>query len=172
MIGSAALGAVGTMLTSGGPGMLLSVCLVAGTVAAGLVVRQREAYLIIPVPALAYLVAALTAGLAGSGAGSVTDLAVNALQWVAHGFGTMLLATILAIGITAARWWMAVQRAGLPRRQGPQRAPGDPRRGGSGYDGGHGARANPGRQHPPDYQESRRDEPQPPDRPLLGSACR
>jgi len=175
VIGSAAVGAVGTMLTSGGPGTLLGVCLIAGTVAAGLAVRQPETYLIIPVPALAYLVAALVAGVAGSGAASHTALALDALQWIAHGFGTMLLATIIAIGITAARWWMTVQRAGaqrrpVPRRPTQRRSTGGSRQGGSGDRGQYGSRADPGSE--PGYPGDSWDEPQPPDRTLLRPARR
>jgi hypothetical protein len=85
---------------------VLGVCLVAGTVAGALAVRPRTGYLILPVPAIAYLIAALIAGLIynRSNDGSSTFLAVNGTQWIASGFIAMAVATGLAIVITAIRW--------------------------------------------------------------------
>ena len=107
MIGAAALGALVTVLTGSGPGYVLGAFLIAGTAAAALAVRPRGVYLIIPVPALAYVVAAATAGLiqaneqaAGT---SLTALAVSAAQWIASGFPAMTVATIVAIAVTVTR---------------------------------------------------------------------
>jgi hypothetical protein len=63
-------------------------------------------YLIIPVPALSYVVGATIAGLIHDRAddGSLTGLAVHAAQWIASGFLAMSVATLLAIAITAVRW--------------------------------------------------------------------
>jgi hypothetical protein len=112
--GAAALGTLATIAAGNGPGVLLGAFLVAGTLAAALTVHPRAVYLLIPVPALAYPVAAIIAGLAaGHPAGtSHTALAVGAAQWAASGFIAMTAATVLAIGITAARW--------------PRRRPGHP----------------------------------------------
>ena len=121
---AAALGALGTVLTGSQPGTLLSVCLVAGTVAGGFAVRQRASYLVIPAPAIAYLVAALAAGVFDAHSSSHTALALGALQWVAHGFVSMVAATILAIVITAARWRTARRRPGDTPRPGATRRPG------------------------------------------------
>lgn len=109
------LGTLATIVAGGGPGVLLGACLVAGTLAAALTVHPRAVYLLIPVPSLAYPVAAIIAGLAGGHpAGTTrTALAVGAAQWAASGFIAMAAATMLAIGITAARW---------PRRR-PRPAP-------------------------------------------------
>src|SRR5215472_8597254 len=109
VIGSCALGALATVVTDREPGMLLSVFLVAGTVAGVLVVRPRKSYLIIPAPAPAYLAAALAAGVLHGGTPTMsrTDLAVGALQWTARGFLPMVVATLLAALIAAARWRMA-----------------------------------------------------------------
>lgn len=52
-----------TVLTKQEPGGMLGGFLIAGTIAAVLAVRPRAVYLIIPVPALAYPVAAILAGL-------------------------------------------------------------------------------------------------------------
>jgi hypothetical protein len=90
--------------------------LVAGTAAAVLAVRPRAVYLIIPVPALAYLMAGTITGLIHDHATdtSRTALAVSAAQWIASGFPAITIATTLAIATTAARW---------PRRR---RSPHDP----------------------------------------------
>lgn len=103
--GGAFLGAVVTVATGGQPGNLLGVFLVAATLAAALAVRPQVAYLLIPVPALAYAVAAAAAGLAhGQAAGdSHTAIAVSAAQWIAGGFVTMAVATLVAAGVAAAR---------------------------------------------------------------------
>jgi hypothetical protein len=94
------------VLTGSEPGTVLSVFLIAGTAAAVLAVRPRAVYLIIPVPALAYVVAAVVAGLIHGQASSTsrTALAVSAAQWAASGFLVMAAATVLAIGAAAARW--------------------------------------------------------------------
>jgi hypothetical protein len=124
VIGSAAVGALLTALTGSAPGIMLGVCLVAGTLAAAFAVRPRTGYLIIPVPALAYLVAALIAGLIynRSNDGSGTYLAVNGTQWIASGFIAMAIATGLAIAIMALRWRWGAPAKG--RRSVRSREPG------------------------------------------------
>lgn len=119
VIGSAAIGALLTALTGSAPGIVLGVCLIAGTVGAAFAVRPRAGYLIIPVPALAYLGAALIAGLIynRSNDGSGTFLAVNGTQWIASGFIAMAVATGLAIVIMVARWmWDAHGKGQRPSR--------------------------------------------------------
>lgn len=93
------------MAAGGQPGNLLGAFIVAGTLAASLAVRPQAVYLLIPVPALAYPVAAAAAGLANGQADgkSHAALAVGAAQWVAGGFLAMSVATILAIAVTVAR---------------------------------------------------------------------
>jgi hypothetical protein len=106
VIGCAALGLLVTVLARADPGTLLGASVVAGTAAATLAVRPRSVYVIIPVPALAYVVAATIAGLIHDRAndGSLTGLAVHAAQWIAAGFLAMSVATLLAIVATAVRW--------------------------------------------------------------------
>jgi hypothetical protein len=105
VIGSAALGTLLTAVTGSKPGLVLGVLIVAGTITAALAVQPRAAYVIIPVPALAYLVAAVLAGMISDRAAnsSGTALAINAAQWVASGFIAMTLATGLAIIIAVGR---------------------------------------------------------------------
>jgi hypothetical protein len=89
-----------------------------------LAVRQRSAYLMIPVPVLCYLVFALAAGLARSqSAPSSSALTVNAAQWIANGFLTMAAATVVAIVITAGRWFWARQARGAEADPRPQAGP-------------------------------------------------
>ena len=119
VIGAAGLGAVLTALTGGQPGTMLGVFLIVGTLAASTLVRPGAVHLIIPVPALAYLVAATLAGIAAIPAADMsrTGLAVSALQWIAHGFGVMVIATAAAIVITVVRRRAMIrQAAGLRAR--------------------------------------------------------
>jgi hypothetical protein len=105
---AAALGALVTLATKHEPGSLLGGFVVAGSLAAGVAVRPRSAYLMIPVPALSYLVFALAAGLVRNQTSpSSSGLTVSAAQWVANGFLTMAAATVVAILITAGRWFWA-----------------------------------------------------------------
>ena len=108
VVGGAALGALITVLAGTGPGPVLGVSLVAATLAAALAIQPGAVYRIIPVPALAYLVMASVAGLAGDRAAgtSHTALAVSASQWIASGFLPMTVATLLAIAVTAIRWFI------------------------------------------------------------------
>jgi hypothetical protein len=105
VIAAALLGALITVLTSSEPGTALGVFLLAGTAAGVTVVRAHSAYLIIPVPAPAYLLAATIAGLIHDRAvdTSRAALALSAVQWAADGFLVMLAATILATVIALTR---------------------------------------------------------------------
>jgi len=108
IVASAALGTVATIVTRREPGLLLGLCVIAGTVAAALAVRPRMGRMILPVPVLAYLVGALTSGIVfnRSAGSSGTALAIGAAQWIANGFFAMVLATVLALSITLARWYL------------------------------------------------------------------
>jgi hypothetical protein len=130
VIGSAALGALVTVLTRSQPGSVLGVFLVAGTVAAALAVQPRSGYLIIPVPALAYVVAAAMAGLIRDRATDTSGaaLAVSAAQWIASGFLAMIAATVLAIAVTAARWLKSRRGAQGPGYPPPAARADSPRR--------------------------------------------
>jgi len=121
VVSAAGVGALLTIVTRNDPGFLLGVMVVAGTIAASLAVSARRAYLIIPAPALAYLAAAILAGLIHDRAAdaSRTLLAINATRWVASGFLAMAAATVLAVLITVARWSQASRRTGF--RQLPPR---------------------------------------------------
>ncbi len=106
MIGATLLGLVITLVSGTEPGVILGVFLVAGTVAAALAVRPGAIYLIFPVPALAYAVAAVIAGLVHDRGvdTSHTALAISAAQWIADGFIPMMMATALVVLIAGYRW--------------------------------------------------------------------
>ena len=156
IVASAAIGATVTMVARSAPGFLLGLFVVAGTVAAALAVRPRTGWMIFPVPVLSYLVAALTSGVVfdRSVDSSNTALAVAAAQWVADGFFAMALATVLAVVIIAARWFLWRRRRPTPRDPGwpvgpwgPGRAPAGPERSRLGRDAMayRGRRGQPGR---------------------------
>jgi len=107
------IGAVATVASHREPGQALGAFVIAGTLAAATIVRARSAYAIIPVPALAYAVAAGVAGSVHDRAAdtALTALAVNAAQWIAGGFVAMILATALAVLITLARWMLRLRTA-------------------------------------------------------------
>src|SRR5215469_1239089 len=123
VIGAAAFGALITAVSGSQPGLVLGVLVVGGTITAALAVRPRAAYLVIPVPALSYVIAAALAGLVSDRATgtSGTALAVNGAQWVASGFIAMTIATGLAIVITLVRWYTSRGQRDLRRhRPGPE----------------------------------------------------
>lgn len=99
-------GLLGTVLAGSEPGVVLGAGLIVGTAAGAVTVRPQASHLIIPVPALAYVVAAVLAGFIHDHAidTSRTALAVGLTQWVAGGFLIMIAATLLAIAIAAIRW--------------------------------------------------------------------
>lgn len=117
VVGGALAGLLGTVVTGSEPGVVLGIFLLAGTAAGALAVRPGAAYLIIPVPPLAYLAAAILAGLIHDHPAdtSHTALAISAAQWVAGGFLAMTAATLLAIVVAAVRW--AARRRGWAQRR-------------------------------------------------------
>jgi hypothetical protein len=118
VIGGAAAGLLATLLAGRDPGLVLGIFLLAGTAAGALAARPRAAYLIIPVPALAYVAAAIVAGLVHDRAAdtSHTALVISAAQWIASGFLAMSAATLLAIVVAVARW-VAARRHGRGQRR-------------------------------------------------------
>jgi hypothetical protein len=129
VVAAAILGAIVTVVTKRDPGELLGWLIVAGTAIAGFAVRPRSAYLLVPIPALAYVVFGLAAGyIRHQSDPSSAGLAVNAAQWIASGFLTMAAATVLAVVIALGRWLLdrrapaspaGRQRSGSGGRRGP-----------------------------------------------------
>jgi hypothetical protein len=122
VIGGALVGTMITVLAGSTPGLALGVFTVAGTIAGALAVRPRSAHVIVPVPALAYVVLATMAGLIHDQAAqsSTTALAVNLAQWVASGFVTIIICTVVAIGIAIVR---RRGKPGTPGTEGTRRGP-------------------------------------------------
>jgi hypothetical protein len=108
IVASAAIGAIVTIVARSAPGFLLGFFVVVGTAAAALAIRPRTGWMILPVPVLSYLVAALISGVVfdRSADSSKTALAIGAAQWIASGFFAMVLATVLAVVIIAVRWYL------------------------------------------------------------------
>jgi uncharacterized protein DUF6542 len=116
VIFGALAGGLLTILAGFEPGWLLGLFVIIATAAGATAVRRTSAYLIIPVPAVAYFVVAMIAGLIHDRAAdnSRAVLAVNALQWMASGFFWMCLATALAVTIAIGRWLMTGRAAYHP----------------------------------------------------------
>ena len=118
VIAAAVIGTAATVGADRGPGYLLGGFVVAGTLAAALAVRPRAVYLLIPVPALAYIMGAVTAGMIHQQSASPgsSGLTVSAAQWIADGFVAMTAATVLAAAITVIRWLLnrSARPAGPP----------------------------------------------------------
>jgi hypothetical protein len=106
--GSAFLGALITIAERRDPGAVLGVLLVLGTVVAGLAVRPRSVHKIIPAPALFYVVAASVAGAINDRATDTSKigLILHGGTWIASGFTAMSIATVLAIALTAIRYFL------------------------------------------------------------------
>ena len=130
IVASAAIGAIVTMVARSAPGPGLGLFVVAGSVAAALAVRPKAGRMIFPVPILSYLVAALISGVVFDRAAnsSRTALAIAAAQWVASGFFAMALATVLAVVIIAARWYLWRRGRPAARDSGWPGPPADPAR--------------------------------------------
>ena len=123
VIAAAVIGTAATIGTHRGPGSLLGAFVVAGTLLAALAVRPRAVHLLIPVPALAYMMGAVTAGLIHqqSARPGSSGLTVSAAQWIANGFLTMTAATVLAVAITVIRWLL--NRSARPTGPPPEPEP-------------------------------------------------
>jgi hypothetical protein len=103
--GFAVLGAVGTVATDRDPGSLLGLAIIVGSAIAALGIRRRTSYVIIPLPALTYLVlAGLTGAYHDRGIDtSKTAYGLSFLQWIGSGFSTICVATIVVLLIFGAR---------------------------------------------------------------------
>ncbi len=106
LLGFAVIGVLGTLLTSNEPGSTLGLFIIVGSVIAALAIRLRSVYLLIPLPALVFFVAAvLTGAVHDSGIDtSKTEISVSFLQWIAGVFFGMCVATILVVVISGGRW--------------------------------------------------------------------
>jgi hypothetical protein len=120
------LGVIATIVTKKDPGTILGILIVIGAIAAAFGVRYSTAYILIPLPALAWVAGAVVSGyvhdrslLTGSiGIGS------QAAVWMAAGFTWMVIAIIAVIVVAAGRYlWARRNRMFSPR---PRPAPAGP----------------------------------------------
>jgi hypothetical protein len=145
----AVAGAILTVLTGSEPGALLGVCVILATGLGAFMVSAKAAYVVIPVPALAYTAAALFSGYIHDRAvdTSATALGVSAVQWIASGFFAMCGATLLAIGIAAGRRLFSGPGSRRAWRDLPAGRSAAPRR----YRGTHGLAPAPGQDREAEY---------------------
>jgi hypothetical protein len=149
----AVVGGAVAVATQREPGAIIGGFVFVGTIAAGLVVETRAVHVIIPVPALAYLVTAPIAGIIHDQAATTsrTALVTSAAQWFADGFLAMVIATAMAIAITAARRTRASHRAGRGASRGTSN--------GAGRSAGHRSGERPRGEAASTARDSRRNEP-------------
>jgi hypothetical protein len=133
LLGAAALGVVGTVVTGREPGFWLGFCTIVGSIIAALAIRRRRLYVLIPLPALVLFVGTAVTGAIHDRSvdTSTTEIGVNFLQWIANVFFAMCAATILVLVIAGGRWLLSRQ---LVSGQFPM----------SGGGAGNGARPRPG----------------------------
>jgi hypothetical protein len=111
LLGATAIGVIGTLVAKSEPGSLLSYLVIIGSVVAALAIRRRSLYLLIPLPALLFFLAAvLTGAVKDRGIDTTkTELGLSFLQWIAGVFFSMCVATILVLVIGAGRWLLSRQ---------------------------------------------------------------
>ncbi len=106
LIGATVAGVVLTVIAGMEPGNLLGFFVIVGSLAAVLGVRRGAVYLFFPMPALAFFVAAVAAGIVHDrqDASSTAGLAAHFTQWVAGIFWPAVVATILVLLVGGGRW--------------------------------------------------------------------
>ena len=109
--GAALIGAIGTVATHADPGFLLGFMIIVGAGIAALCIRRKAVYVLIPLPALTYLVLAVLTGYIHdrSLGTSTTALASDFTQWLSGGFTGICLATVLVLLIFGARLLLSRQ---------------------------------------------------------------
>lgn len=99
------VGAIATIAAGRDPGTVLGIFITIGAGAATLGIRRRHAYLLIPMPAVTYLILAIvTGGIHDSSlATSTSAIALSFLQWIGSGFFSIFAATLLVLLIFGGR---------------------------------------------------------------------
>jgi len=127
LVAGTLLGIVFTLFAGSEPGFVLGLFITVGSVAAALGVRRGAVYLVFPLPAFAFFVAAVITGKVkdSSLTSSTTGLGVGFLQWIADIFFPMVIATIMVLIVGGARWLLARQlvTGEFPMSAGRQGAP-------------------------------------------------
>ncbi len=106
LAGATLIGIVLTVMAGTEPGNLLGGFVIAGLLVAVLGVRRGAVYLFFPVPALAFFVAAVAAGVVHDRkmVSSTAGLAAAFPQWVAGIFWPAVVATVLVLLVGVGRW--------------------------------------------------------------------
>ena len=107
--GAVLAGTILTIVMGQEPGFLLGLGLVLGSVAATAAVRRGGAHKFIPLPALAYLVAATLAGMAHDSTNLTTSrqFLLDFLTWIGGSFVAVTASTILVVLIALTRWLLS-----------------------------------------------------------------
>lgn len=109
LTGTVLAGTILTIVMGQEPGFLLGLFLILGSVAATATVRRGGAHKFIPLPALAYLVAATLTGMAhDSGSlNSSRQFVLDFLTWIGGSFVAVTASTILVVLIALTRWLLS-----------------------------------------------------------------
>lgn len=129
------VGIIASLAVGQEPGTLLGFFIIVGSIGAVLGIRRGKSYLLFPVPALAFFVAAIAVGKVHDAklGSSTASLGAGLTQWIAGIFFPAVVATILVVLIGGARWLLARQvvtglNPGGPAPRGPRpAAPRSPR---------------------------------------------
>jgi hypothetical protein len=109
LAGVVALGTILTVVMGQDPGFLLGLFLILGSVAATAAVRRGAAHKFIPLPALAYLVAATVTGMAHDPGSldSTRQFLLDFLTWIGGAFVAVTASTTLVVLIALSRWLLS-----------------------------------------------------------------
>ena len=106
LVAGTLLGIIVTLIAGQEPGDLLGLFIIVGTIAAALGIRRGKVYLLFPVPALAFFVAAVVTGKVHDAklGSSTAGLGAGIAQWIAGIFFPAVVATILILLLGGGRW--------------------------------------------------------------------
>jgi hypothetical protein len=106
LVAGALLGIIVTLVAGQEPGDLLGFFIIVGTIAAALGIQRSKVYLLFPLPALAFFVAAIVTGKVHDAklGSSTTGLGAGFTQWIAGIFFPAVVATIVVLLFGGGRW--------------------------------------------------------------------
>ena len=109
--GAALIGIVASLAAGQEPGILLGFFIIVGSLAAVLGIQRGSVYLVFPMPAVTFFVAAIAIGKVHDAklASSTAGLGAGFLQWVAGIFDPAVAATVLVVLVGGARWLLGRQ---------------------------------------------------------------
>lgn len=106
LLSATVVGVAATVVARMEPGDLLGAFVIAGSLGAVLGVRRGAVHLLFPMPALAFFVGAVAAGIVHDRqlASSTAGLGASFTQWVAGIFWPAVVATVLVLLVGGGRW--------------------------------------------------------------------